>query len=58
VPRGNLGFARKIKLARMAAYAPLAQMFTDMDGARLIGADGSGLCVHEGKASMRISRLP
>jgi hypothetical protein len=36
----------------------LTQMFADMGGARPIGTGGGWRCVHNEKASMRISRLP
>jgi hypothetical protein len=58
VTRGNLGVTGQIELAEMAALAPLAQVIADMDGLGAVGSRRSGLCVHGGKPTMRISRIP
>jgi hypothetical protein len=56
--RGNLGVAREIELAQMAALPPFAQVIADMDGRSSVGSRRGGLCVHDGKPTMRISRVP
>jgi hypothetical protein len=58
VARGNLGVAGKIELAEMPALPPLAQMIADMDRLNSVGTRRGGLCVHGGKSTMRISRIP
>jgi hypothetical protein len=56
--RGNLGVTGESELAQMAALAPLAQVFADMDGTGSFGARRGRFCVHGAKPTMRISRLP
>jgi len=43
---------------RWAALPPFAQVIADMDGLSPIGSRRGGVCVHDGKPTMRISRLP
>jgi hypothetical protein len=42
----------------MAALPPFAQVIADMDGLASFGSRRGRLCVHGGKPTMRISRLP
>jgi hypothetical protein len=58
VTRGNLGVTCEIKLAEMAALPPLAQVIADVDGLGTVGSRRGGLCVHGGKSTMQISRIP
>jgi hypothetical protein len=58
VARGNFGVAGQIELAEMAALPPFAQVIADMDGLGWLGSRRGRLCVHGGKPTMRISRLP
>jgi hypothetical protein len=56
--RGNLGVAGEIELAEMTALPPFAQVIADMDGPGSVGSRRGWLCVHGGKPTMRISRVP
>jgi hypothetical protein len=58
VARGNLGVTGEIELAEMTALPPFAQVIADMDGLDTVGSRRGRLCVHGGKPTMRISRVP
>jgi hypothetical protein len=42
----------------MAALPPFAQVIADMGGLNPFGSRRGRLCVHDGKPTMRISRVP
>jgi hypothetical protein len=42
----------------MAALPPFAQVIADMDGLGSFGSRRCSMCVHTGKPTMRISRVP
>jgi hypothetical protein len=42
----------------MAALAPFAQVIADMKGLGSFGSGRGSMCVHGGKPTMRISRIP
>jgi hypothetical protein len=56
--RGNLGVDGEVELAEMAALPPFAQVIADMGGFYAIGSRRRSLCVHGGKPTTRISRVP
>jgi hypothetical protein len=56
--RGNLGISSEIELAEMAALPPLPQVIADMGGFDAVGSIRGRGCVHGGKPTMRISRVP